>query len=55
MASHTAQATEKSAAAKGGMHVETWIFVALTVFFALAAVVYAILRPPSRWASWRCR
>ena len=44
MAAHS-QATEQPAAAKGGMHVETWIFVALTVFFALAAIVYAILAP----------
>ena len=43
MASHTGQATEKPAAAKGGMHVETWIFIALTAFFVLAAIVYAIL------------
>ena len=27
------------------MHVETWIFVALTAFFVIAAVVYAILAP----------
>ena len=44
MAAHS-QATEQPAAAKGGMHVETWIFVALTVFFVIAAVVYAILAP----------
>jgi len=45
MASHSSPVTEKPAAAKGGMHVETWIFIALTAFFVLAAVVYAILAP----------
>lgn len=43
MASHTQQ--EKPQAAKRGMHVETWIFLWLTAFFAIAAIVYGILAP----------
>jgi fatty acid desaturase len=34
---------EKPEAARGGMRVETWIFLGLTAFFAIAAVVYLIL------------
>src|SRR5690349_19294012 len=45
MATHTDRVAKKPAAAKGGMHVETWIFVALTAFFVIAAIVYAILAP----------
>lgn len=37
--------SDKPDAAKGGMKVETWLFVGLTGFFAIAAVVYAILAP----------
>ena len=44
MASHT-ELPDTPGAAKGGMHVETGIFVALTVFFGVAAIVYAILAP----------
>ena len=44
MAAHTRE-PETPETAKGGLRVETWIFVLLTVFFALAAVVYGILAP----------
>jgi hypothetical protein len=44
MATHTRerdpQMPDKPEAAKGGMRVETWIFLGLTAFFALAAVIY---------------
>ena len=43
-AAHSTE-TDKPEAAKGGMRVETWLFIALTGFFALAAVVYAVLAP----------
>src|SRR5664279_5658220 len=36
MAAHSQATEQPAAAAKGGMHVETWIFVALTVFFVVA-------------------
>jgi hypothetical protein len=36
---------DKPEAAKGGLRVETWLFIGLTVFFAIASVVYAILAP----------
>jgi hypothetical protein len=36
---------EKPVAALRGMQVETWIFLALTGFFLLAAVVYLFLSP----------
>jgi hypothetical protein len=36
---------EKPVAARGGLRVETWIFLGLTGFFAIAAVVYAFLAP----------
>lgn len=45
MASHTQQESEKESGSKYGMHVETWIFLWLTLFFALAAVVYGFLAP----------
>lgn len=45
MASHTEANTEKPKAAKRGMRVETWIFLGLTGFFALAAVIYGVLAP----------
>ena len=46
MASHSPQHTpEKPKATKNGLHVETWIFLGLTAFFAVAAIVYAILAP----------
>ncbi len=44
MASHTEQ-SEKESAPKNGMQVETWIFLGLTVFFAIAAVLYGFLAP----------
>ena len=47
MASHTQQQDQESseAPAKGGMRVETWIFIGLTGFFLLAAVIYTVLAP----------
>ena len=36
---------QKPEAAQGGLRVETWIFLGLTGFFALAAVVYGLLAP----------
>jgi Cytochrome c oxidase subunit IV len=36
---------EKPIAARGGLRVETWLFLGLTAFFAIAAVVYGILAP----------
>jgi hypothetical protein len=36
---------EKPVAARGGLRVETWIFLGLTGFFAVAAIVYAFLAP----------
>ncbi len=36
---------EKPRAAKRGMQVETWIFLVLTGFFLLAAIVYKFLSP----------
>ncbi len=36
---------EKPRAAKGGMQVETWIFLGLTGFFLLAAIIYKFLAP----------
>lgn len=46
MASHAPQkTTDQPEAAKGGLRVETWIFIALTGFFLLAAIIYAILAP----------
>ena len=45
MASHTEQNTKKPKAAKRGMSVETWMFLGLTAFFAIAAVVYGLLAP----------
>jgi Flp pilus assembly protein TadB len=45
MASHTEQDSEKESAPKNGLHVETWIFLWLTLFFAIAAVLYGILAP----------
>ena len=37
--------TDKPEAAKGGLKVETWLFLGLTGFFALAAVIYGVLAP----------
>ena len=49
MATHTreqdSEMPQKPEAAQGGLRVETWIFLGLTGFFALAAVVYGILAP----------
>jgi hypothetical protein len=48
MASHSSQSeqvTDKPEAAKGGLRAETWIFLALTGFFLIAAVLYNILAP----------
>jgi hypothetical protein len=45
MASHTEQETPDTETDKGGLHVETWIFLGLTGFFALAAVIYGFLAP----------
>jgi len=46
MASHSSEpTTEKPKAAKNGLYVETWIFLALTGFFAIATVIYAFLAP----------
>ena len=45
MASHTEQESEQESAPKNGMHVETWIFLWLTLFFAIAAVIYGFLAP----------
>ena len=35
---------EKPEAAKGGMRVETWMFLGLTGFFLIAAIIYAVLQ-----------
>lgn len=35
----------KPEAAKGGLRVETWVFLGLTGFFLLAAIVYNVLAP----------
>lgn len=43
-AAHSTKA-DKPEAAKGGMRVETWLFIGLTGFFALAAIVYGVLAP----------
>src|SRR5580765_624999 len=45
MASHTQQDAPDTETDKGGLHVETWIFLGLTGFFALAAIVYGFLAP----------
>jgi cytochrome c oxidase subunit IV len=49
MATHTReqdpQMPDKPEAAQGGLRVETWIFLGLTAFFALAAIIYAVLVP----------
>ena len=45
MAAHTEQESDKESASKNGLHVETWIFLWLTLFFATAAVIYAFLAP----------
>ncbi|MEP6562637.1 MAG: cytochrome c oxidase subunit 4 [Nakamurella sp.] len=36
---------DRPAAARGGLRVETWIFLGLTGFFAVAAIIYAIFAP----------
>lgn len=43
-AAHSTKA-DKPEAAKGGMKVETWLFLGLTGFFAIATVIYAVLAP----------
>jgi hypothetical protein len=43
-AAHSTE-TDKPEAAKGGLRVETWLFIGLTGFFALAAVIYGVLAP----------
>jgi len=46
MASHSPQHTpQKPKEAKNGLYVETWIFLGLTGFFALAAIIYGFLAP----------
>lgn len=45
MASHDIDDHTKPEAAKGGLRVETWVFLGLTGFFLLAAVVYNVLAP----------
>lgn len=45
MASHTDEKPKKDSTPKNGMHVETWIFLWLTLFFAIAAVIYGLLAP----------
>ena len=45
MASHTDDKSKKDSTSKNGMHVETWIFLWLTLFFAIAAVIYGLLAP----------
>ena len=45
MASHTQESPDKEQSSKGGLHVETWIFLGLTGFFAIAAVIYGLLAP----------
>ncbi len=49
MASHSGQVEQdlapKPEAAKGGLRVETWIFLLLTGFFLVAAVLYLLLQP----------
>ena len=42
---NAAHSTDKPETAKVGMRVETWMFLGLTGFFAIAAVVYTILAP----------
>ena len=43
-AAHSTE-TDKPEAAKGGLKVETWLFIGLTGFFGLAAVIYGVLAP----------
>lgn len=45
MASHTEQESKAEKDPKNGLHVETWIFLWLTAFFVIAAVIYALLAP----------
>jgi hypothetical protein len=45
MASHADEKSKKDSTSKNGMHVETWIFLWLTLFFAIAAVIYGLLAP----------
>ena len=49
MASHIQQperaVPDKPDAAKGGLRVETWMFLGLFAFFAVAAIVYGLLAP----------
>ncbi len=40
---HSTRADQEPKAAKGGMRVETWLFIGLTGFFAIATIVYAAL------------
>jgi hypothetical protein len=46
MASHADEKSKKDSTSKNGMHVETWIFLWLTLFFAIAAVIDGLLAPP---------
>jgi len=45
MASHSEQDSLAPEEAKNGLHVETWIFLGLTGFFVIAAVIYGFLAP----------
>ena len=45
MASHTQPDSAETQEARNGLHVETWIFLGLTGFFAIAAIVYGFLAP----------
>jgi fatty acid desaturase len=42
---NAAHSTDRPEAAKVGLRVETWLFIGLTGFFAIAAVVYTIFAP----------
>jgi len=37
--------TDEDRPAKPGLRVETWMFIGLTAFFGIAAIIYAILAP----------
>ena len=45
MATETKRDEDRPEAVKGGMRVETWIFLGLTGFFLIAAVLYLLLAP----------
>lgn len=42
-AAHSSQDTPKAAEDKPRMKVETWLFMGLTIFFAIATIIYAVL------------